>query len=169
MSRAEKQENYLKVLGENHGIIVKLCRGYTNTPQDLEDNIQEVKLQVWRSIDNFKGKAKTSTWIYKITLNVCLYMLSKRKKKLDAPVETGKLENLSNDHAALFKKNNPVNILYQSIQVLEPIDRGIIMLYLDKKKHAEIATILGMSLSNVSVRINRIKKRLKLIANEQLI
>jgi RNA polymerase sigma-70 factor (ECF subfamily) len=60
-------------------ILVKICRAYTNSQEDFEDCYQEVCLQIWRSNNNFKEQCKWSTWLYKISLNVCLTFLKKKK------------------------------------------------------------------------------------------
>ena len=163
----KKLLRYNNIIDDNQGIIVKLCRGYTNNIQDLEDTIQEVYLQIWKALDSFKGKSKYSTWIYRITLNVCLNSLSKKSKRKESTTDALKIEQLANDRVEMFRSESPVNILYQSIQTLEPLDRGIIMLYLDKRKQNEIAEIMGTTTSNIGVKINRIKKRLKSIVDER--
>ena len=60
-------------------IIIKMCRAYTNTQEDFEDYYQEVCLQIWRSSDRFRGDSEWSTWIYRLSLNVCLTLLKKKK------------------------------------------------------------------------------------------
>lgn len=167
MTKQEKQARFSTFLKEHHGIIQKLCRGYANTVQDFEDNVQEVYYQLWKSIDRFEGKSKPSTWVYRLTLNVCLYNLSKRKKKVDHPVEDQVIVDLKDQEHDFFKADSPVKILYESIAFLKPIDRTIIMLYLEKKEHAEIAEVVGLSISNIGVRVNRIKKKLKEIVDER--
>ena len=62
------------------GIIIKICRAYSNSQENFEDYYQEVCLQIWKSKDNFKGQSEWSTWIYRISLNVCLTLLKKNKK-----------------------------------------------------------------------------------------
>jgi RNA polymerase sigma factor (sigma-70 family) len=61
------------------GIIIKLCRAYTNSQEDFEDYYQEVCLQIWRSKENFREESEWSTWVYRISLNVCLTLLKKKK------------------------------------------------------------------------------------------
>ena len=61
------------------GIIIKICRAYTNSQEDFEDYYQEVCLQIWRSKDSFKEQSEWSTWIYRLSLNVCLTLLKKKK------------------------------------------------------------------------------------------
>ncbi len=167
MNKQEKQERFSSFLKEHRGIIQKLCRGYSNSVQDFEDNVQEVYYQLWKSIDRFEGKSKSGTWVYRLTLNVCLYNLSKRKKRVDHPVDDQVIKDLHNKHHEFFSPDSPVQVLYESIGLLRPIDRTIIMLYLEKKEHAEIAEVVGLSVSNIGVRVNRIKKKLKEIVDER--
>ena len=72
---------YISSILPYSGIIIKICRAYTNTQSDFEDYYQEVCLQIWKSKDNFKEQSTWSTWIYKISLNVCLTLLKKNKRK----------------------------------------------------------------------------------------
>ncbi|GHA35022.1 DNA-directed RNA polymerase sigma-70 factor [Salinimicrobium marinum] len=139
-------------------IIIKICRAYTNCQEDYEDYYQEVCLQVWKSRNNFKGNAQWSTWIYRISLNVCLTLLKKGKKKEEFPTD--------NILAAEVEKNNfftedSLNLLYAAIKQLSEVDRAVILLYLEEKSYKEIAEITGTSANNIGVRITRIKSRLK--------
>jgi len=164
----QKKERFSKLLEEHIGIIRKLCRGYSNTKEDCEDYEQEVCYQIWKSIDHFRGESKVSTWVYRVTLNVCLYMLKKRKKVELIPTEQKELHKTIETSTSIEAKDDQEEMMYSSIAMLPPIDRAIIMLYLDKNEHAEIASIVGLSLSNVGVRINRIKKKLKQIIDERI-
>ena len=167
ISSEEKRKRFHSFLKEHYGIIVKLCRGYSNSREDFEDNVQEVCLQLWKSIDNFEGRSTSGTWVYRLTLNVCLYNLNKRKKRIDSPSENRVILKMSDEMAKPYKTDNPTDILYESIAYLKPIDRAIIMLYLEKKDHSDIAEIIGLSKTNIGVRINRIKKQLKKIVYER--
>ena len=70
---------YISFILPHAGIVIKICRAYTNSQEDFEDYYQEVCLQIWRSRDNFKQQCEWSTWLYKISLNVCLTYLKKSK------------------------------------------------------------------------------------------
>jgi RNA polymerase sigma-70 factor (ECF subfamily) len=61
-------------------IIIKICRAYTNTQEDFEDYYQEVCLQIWRSHGTFDEPAAWSTWIYRVSLNVCMTLLKTQKR-----------------------------------------------------------------------------------------
>jgi len=145
------------------GIIIKICRAYTNSQEDFEDYYQEACLQIWKSRTSFQEKSKWSTWIYRITLNVCLSLLKKNKKR-NHPIEVSN-ENSNNNKA--FENEN-LNLLYNAIKKLPELDRAIILLHLDENPHKEIAKIIGTSSNNIAVRINRTKKQLKILLNGKI-
>ncbi|BDS10268.1 RNA polymerase sigma factor [Aureispira anguillae] len=146
-------------------IIIKICRTYTNTQEDFEDYYQEVCLQIWRSRANFKQQSEWSTWIYRISLNVCLTLFKKDKKNktsvatLPIPTEIDEEPTYSDE---------ALNQLNRAIKQLSEIDRAVILLYLEGKAYKEIAEILSTNTNNIGVRIQRIKKRLKkILTNER--
>lgn len=141
------------------GIIIKICRAYTNSQEDFEDYYQEVCLQIWRSKDNFKNQSKWSTWIYKLSLNVCLTLLKKDKKN---HIATDYIPAISIEDNHTFQDDD-LNQLYDAIRQLSEIDRAIILLYLEEKSYQDIADIIGTNANNIGVRIKRIKERLKKI------
>lgn len=144
-------------------IIIKICRAYTNSQEDFEDYYQEVCLQIWRSRENFREQCKWSTWVYRISLNVCLTLLKKKRRHGQTyftsdvlPDDIMVIENKSFEDESL-------NQLYVAIRHLTEVDRALILLYLEEKSYQEIADILGTNANNVGVRVNRIKERLKKI------
>ena len=141
------------------GIIVKICRGYTNSQEDFEDYYQEVCLQIWRSKENFKNQSKWSTWVYRVTLNVCLTLLKKNKKNGQHFVSDSLPDDITEDSQAFMDES--LNELYKAIRQLSEIDRGVILLYLEEKTYQEIADVIGTNPNNIGVRIKRIKERLK--------
>ncbi|MCB0633903.1 MAG: sigma-70 family RNA polymerase sigma factor [Saprospiraceae bacterium] len=154
------REFYQEYIENNRAIITRICRAYADTEADFQDHFQEVCLQLWRSRDNFRQQAQLSTWIYRVSLNVCLSLVRKKEKQL-LPQEHA-------DRAAVFSlpEANPIEAqqletLYRAIRQLKQADRAVILLYLEEKTYEEMAQILGISISNVGVRINRIKERLK--------
>ncbi|MGY6649847.1 RNA polymerase sigma factor [Wenyingzhuangia sp. IMCC45574] len=146
-------------------IIIKICRAYTHSQEDFEDYYQEVCLQIWRSKDNFNKQSKWSTWVYRLTLNVCMTLLKKKKNNH---------QNFASDYIPIEAseesfafEDESLNQLYNAIRQLSEIDRGIIMLYLEEKSYKEIAEITGTNTNSVGVRITRIKDKLKKIINQQ--
>ncbi|TBW30155.1 RNA polymerase sigma factor [Gramella sp. KN1008] len=142
------------------GIIIKICRAYTDTEEDFQDYYQEICLQLWRSRKNFKGDSKWSTWVYRISLNVCLSLLRKDKKINKNKVELVDVVSTGQQQESVFS-NESMKLLYLAIKQLSATDRAIILLYLEEKSYQEIAHIMGLSSNNIGVRIARIKKKLK--------
>jgi RNA polymerase sigma-70 factor (ECF subfamily) len=116
-------------------------------------------LQIWRSQDSFSVNAQWSTWVYKISLNVCLTYLKKSKNNSLAsdplPDEVITDSQISTEHA--------IEQLYAGIRQLSELDRAIILLYLEETPYQEISDIIGTTPNNIGVRIARIKTRLNKI------
>jgi len=144
------------------GIIIKICRAYSNSQEDFEDYYQEVCLQIWRSRKNFKGNSEWSTWIYRLSLNVCLTLLKKDKKRNEQYFISDTLPaNLIQDNQVFLDED--LQQLYNGIKLLPEIDRAIILLYLEEQPYKEIAKTIGTNTNNIGVKIKRIKERLKII------
>ena len=145
-------------------IIIKICRAYTDTQEDFEDYYQEVCLQIWRSKDNFKQQSEWSTWIYRLSLNVCMTLL-KKKKKNNQHQTTDYLPAEAIADSKVFNDDD-LNLLYYAIKQLSELDRAVILLYLEERPYLEIGEIIGTSANNIAVRVSRIKERLKVIINQ---
>jgi RNA polymerase sigma-70 factor (ECF subfamily) len=139
------------------GIIIKICRAYTDTQEDFEDYYQEVCLQIWRSHESFREQSEWSTWVYRISLNVCLTLL-KKKKEHNLTSDFLPDEVIEDSRSFI---DESLNQLYKAIRQLSDVDRAVIMLYLEEKSYQEIAEIIGTNPNNIGVRIKRIKERLK--------
>ena len=140
------------------GIIIKLCRAYTNSQADFEDYYQEVCLQIWRSKDSFREGSQWSTWVYRISLNVCLTLLKKKKNNV---------QHFVSDSITAEETEDNFSFSDESLNLLE-IDRAVIMLYLEEKSQKEIAEIIGTNPNNIGVRVKRIKIRLKKILDGKI-
>lgn len=147
-------------------IIIKICRAYTNSQEEFEDFYQEVSLQIWRSRDNFTGQSEWSTWIYRLSLNVCLTNMRNNKKQQEK-LKSASMEALPEPQN--YKEPwDKIDQLYTAIHQLREVDRAVILLYLEEKTYNEIADIIGTNANNIGVRITRIKERLtKLLANKE--
>nr|WKN38465.1 sigma-70 family RNA polymerase sigma factor [Tunicatimonas sp. TK19036] len=156
----QHKQEFHGFLNEHTAIIRKVCRLYTDNQADFHDYFQEVVLQLWKSFTSFRGEAKASTWIYRVALNVCLSQLKLKKRRITATTidpEAAKHwahEPYDNTQEEQFQR------LYAAIRQLKELDRALILLYLEERSYEEMADILGMGISNVGVRINRIKKQL---------
>lgn len=148
-------------LQEHAGLIYKVARAFTSTDADREDLMQEILLQLWISTPNYEGKSKPSTWIYRLALNTALGWKRKEKKRASR-VSLLEIEDLPADSAenTLGEDKQQVDALYAAIRSLPKIDAALVMMYLDDLSYRDMAEILGISESNVGVKLHRIKKTL---------
>ena len=143
-------------------LIRHICRAYARNEEELKDFIQEVTIQLWRSHQNFQNKSKVSTWVYRVTLNVCLSLAKKTKRQVDASVS---LDHVHVGEEVDETEKEQIELLYAAIRQLKEADRAIVLLYLENKSYKEIADILGMTVTNVGVKVNRLKSQLKHMVN----
>ena len=158
---ASIEDQFLKDLNQNMGIIHRVCRAYFfYEAEEREDVLQEIIYQLWKSYPNFNGAAKFSTWMYKVALNTAITHIRKNKKAPGKEKLTDNLNQIaeSNDHIHLEEK---MKLLYAAIDTLSKVDKAIILLYLEEHSYDEIAGITGLTKTNVSVRLVRIKRSLE--------
>lgn len=157
------QLDFQGFLDQNHKVIAKVCRLYTDSKEDFDDYYQECIVQLWRSFDSFRGASKLSTWVYRVCLNVCLSQL--RSKKRNVVTTDREIPELIDECEGY--KEEQVSRLYASIKLLKESDRAIILLYLEDKSYKDMADILGITVSNVGAKVNRVKAQLKKIIDER--
>ncbi len=153
-----KEEKFIQLIKENEGIIYKITRIYSNNENDLKDLYQEVVYQLWKAYHNFRGESKISTWMYRIALNTALFH-SKQAARFGHKVGLDKIVLKQENYDPILEER--LAIMYQHIKALNDLEKGIILLFLEGKKHEEIAEITGISATNVGTRIGRIKQKLK--------
>ena len=147
------EKEFTDLIKQHRGIIFKVIRLYIRYADDEQDLFQEIVYQAWRSVKNFKGDSKFSTWLYRVSLNTVLTLY--RKPRVVMPHEdlaSLPVADRSDDHY------DEKQTLYQAIRALNEIDRMIIMLHLDGYGNDEIATIAGLTKNNVAVTLHRAKE-----------
>jgi RNA polymerase sigma-70 factor (ECF subfamily) len=150
------KKEFTVLLEQNTGIIHKVAMLYTHNKEDREDLYQDIYYQLWRSQGTYRQEAKFSTWMYRVAINTAISHIRK-KKKLVVPIEHFQEPA---DDAGNADKEEQIQILFKAISQLNKIDKAIILLWLEEKSHEEIVDILGISKSNVSVKLVRIKQNL---------
>jgi RNA polymerase sigma-70 factor, ECF subfamily len=155
-------------LMEQGGAVFKVARAYTHTAEDAQDLVQEILLQVWRSLPQFKGRASVSTWIYRIALNTALTWRrqARRRPERQPLFEIEELTADDSESAKQVEQREVVEGLYAAIRQLPKGDAALVLLYLDDLSYREMAEVLGISESNVGVKLNRAKNALRVLMNE---
>lgn len=142
-------------------MIWHICSDYNlGKAWNTEDCIQEVMANIWRDFDKFEGRSSEKTWVYRVALNTCVTADQKQRRRLD----TSPLE-MDVDLFAEEERNSAASRLHQRISKLHPFDRALILLWLEDLPYDEIAAILGISIDNVSVRLVRVREKLKKITD----
>lgn len=136
--------------------IYRLCMGYVNDPDQAKDLTQETFITVWEKLPTFRNESNIGTWIYRIATNTCLSQIKKRDK-VNKAIE---LDNMNLPEPP--DMDDEIKLLYQFISELPELDRIIISLELEEIKQNEISKIVGLSDSNIRVKIHRIKEKLTL-------
>lgn len=148
--------DFNKLYEEYWDKIYRLCMGYINDQDQAKDLAQETFITVWRKLSTFRNEASIGTWIFRIATNTCLSQIKKNEKI--SKVETFLPEEDNADH----ELDEEIKLLYQFISELPELDRIIISLELEGIKQHEISKIVGLSDSNIRVKIHRIKERLNI-------
>ncbi|NQX81385.1 MAG: sigma-70 family RNA polymerase sigma factor [Flavobacteriaceae bacterium] len=156
-----KKVKFKKIHEQSKDKIYRLCLGFTGNKMDADDLFQEVYIKVWNNLLSFRNESNINTWIYRIATNTAILFVSKRTK-LNKKINQLEIENIAfiNDNNDSIYSDENIMKLYKAISSMKEKDRIIISLLLEKNSYSEISEIVGMNISNVGVRINRIKKTL---------
>jgi len=160
MSEKEKQQQFQKLIEQHKGILFKVARTYCQQEEDRQDLIQEIRIQIWRSLDKYNDKYQISTWLYRISLNVAISFYRKNAKRYENTISLNE-QVLEIKETESSENEEKLKQLKSFIYKLNDLDKALILLYLENKSHTEIADVLGISKSNVGTKIGRIKEKMK--------
>lgn len=138
------------LLKRHAGLIHKIAYAYCRDPASRDDLVQEICVQLWRSRDRYDPRFRETTWIYRIALNVAISFYRRERRHAHEPIT---------DVAATAPE--PSHDLRALVDTLDPLERALVVLYLEGNEHAEIADVLGISISNVGTKLGRIKDKLR--------
>lgn len=158
MNDDERAQIFDQWISDHRGLLFKIVRAYASNLHDQEDLLQEISIQIWNSIPGFQSQSAITTWLYRVGLYSAIAW-SKRDTMQQFKAET--LVVAGNFIRVVDQPRDPrLDWLYERISELDEIDRSLALMWLDEQPYQEIATALGISTSNVGVKINRIKQRL---------
>lgn len=144
-------------LKSHRALLLKVVRAYAFTPMDKDDLFQEIAIQVWRSVPSFRNESAISTWLYRVALNTAFGWIRKERRH----PATDSLDDRT--HILQESKIEPderLSWLYEEISRLDEVDRSLALLMLDGFSYEEMSGIVGITPSNVGVKIHRIRKHL---------
>ena len=152
---------FLEAIEQNQQKLLRVCSVYAETEDDKKDLFQESLIHIWQSMPSFEAKSSISTWMFRVTLNVCLRLQSQEKKKRNQFL---KMDSISFSHVSQEdtdpEEQERLIKLRNCIKKLEDADKAIITLYLEELPYREIAVVTGLSENHVAVKLKRIKNKL---------
>lgn len=155
MTENEHRRIFNEWLDRHKALLYKVVRAYARDDMDRDDLFQEIAIQVWRSVTSFRKESAVSTWLYRIALNTAIKWTKKERRQPPRDV----LENAGHLLSEQLHDDR-LTWLYEEIYQLDEVDRSIALLLLDGFSYKEMASMLGITETNVGVKINRIKKSL---------
>lgn len=159
MDTEQARARFEALLDENKRIVYTICNSYCANPSDRDDLAQEIIAEVWRSFGRFDASARFSTWLYRVALNVAISFYRRERRRTDRVVIAQQsafeiAEQVEHESDRLIE-------LRQFVAILDPFNKALMLLYLDGYSHSDIASVLGITETNVGTKIGRIKDRIR--------
>ena len=159
MTTPALQDRFQALVDEHKKILYKVCNLYCRNRDDRDDLAQEIVVQLWRSFGSFDGRCQFSTWMYRIALNVAISFYRRESTRARHVIsDNERLLNAVDENAT---QSEELQLLYQFIAGLDPLNKALVLLYLDGNSYQEIASVLGISETNVATKISRLKNAMK--------
>lgn len=138
---------------------------YGHNKAEADDMFQEICIQAWKAYPKFKGDSKFSTWLYRVSINTAISWIRKQKKHKLNDCDDEKMFGVHDDKPFYVEKEKreKVSALHRAIMKLNDVDSTLVLLYLEEVAYSEISEIMGLTVNNIKVRMNRVKKRLKIL------
>ncbi|MGV3485540.1 MAG: RNA polymerase sigma factor [Planctomycetaceae bacterium] len=155
MHRKDQQATFDDLLARNRGRWAAIARAYAGT--DADDLLQEILLQIWRSLTSFEGRSSLDTWCYRVALSTSMmWQRSTQRRKKRIPAQNSDVSVVP----AAIDGHDSLQLLEQFLNTLSKSDRALVLLYLDDLSGSDMADVMGISEAAVRVRIHRIKQKL---------
>ena len=158
----DAREAFARQLQAHHGIVATVAASYCRDPDDRADLAQEIAIQLWRAWPRYDPARRFSTWMYRIALNVAISAVRSRAQRHRHAVPFDEaLHDVADPAPHDPQAEQQVRALHRFIHAQMPLDRALLLLYLDDRNHREIAEILGLSETNVATKISRLRQRIR--------
>jgi RNA polymerase sigma-70 factor (ECF subfamily) len=151
-----KEKLFEEMVRRYQRTIYTVCYMFSSDTEEINDLFQEILVRLWLGYDSFNNRSDAGTWIYRVALNTAIN-INKKSHRHPAPVPLNADIDLFNPEDSSLDQ---VRQLHQLIHELDVMDRALVLLWLEGINYEEIATIIGVSVDNVGVKLHRIKKTL---------
>lgn len=157
-----KEERFNQLVNDHKRTIYTVCYMFSNQPYEVEELFQETLIRLWTGFDSFKGHSEERTWVYRVALNTAINRRKSRLRRVETVPLTLDIDPIPPDDI----RARQVQELHDNIGRLDPMDRALVLLWLDDLSYADIGAIMGISASNVGTRMLRIKDKLIEMSNK---
>ena len=163
MTHQHARDAFSSLLQRHAGIVFKVANSYARSLDDRDDLAQEIAAQLWHAYPKYDPARSFSTWMYRVALNVAISHVREQSVRgsHDAVPLDESLHDIADAGAVNHEHEQHIRLLQGFIQRQAPLDRALLLLYMDERPQREIAEILGISESNVSTKIGRLKQRIR--------
>jgi RNA polymerase sigma factor (sigma-70 family) len=157
----DPEQVFIQIIEADKNRLFRICRTYAEDMDGAKDLFQEALLNIWKALPGFKQESELSTWVYRITINVCLRAreFSYKKDKHFVRLESVKIEPADENTYNKEEEENLIK-LRAFIQQLSQPDKTIMLLFLEDIPYKEIAAITGLSENHIAVKVKRVKSKL---------
>jgi RNA polymerase sigma factor (sigma-70 family) len=161
-ARAALEERFERLIGEHRSALARLAGSYTATASDREDLLQDIALNIWQALPGFRRECSDRTFVFRIAHNRAISYLARSRFRgsVTAYEEFDARDPGPNPEAALVRDEQG-NRLTRAVRALPVLYRQVVMLALEEMDYSEIAEVLGLTESNVGVRLNRARQMLR--------
>ena len=150
------EREFTQLVQEQKSTIYTVCYMFARDKDEAADLFQDVLINLWKGIGKFRNDSEISTWVYRVSLNTCI-SADRKKRKMPTTRLDMNIDLFDDDDT----DSRQIQVLRQRIQRLPPLDRAIVLLWLESLSYQEIADIVGLTPKNISVRLTRIRLQLK--------
>lgn len=153
---------FTKMVKEYRKTIYTVCYFFSKDTEEVNDLYQEILINLWKGFPNYRGESSLKTWIWRVSLNTCSNQERKKRSRIQTVPLSIDIDLYNDDDAG----SRQIQMLYDRINQLDVFDRAIILLWLENMTYQDIADVVGISVSNVTTRLFRIKEQLKTMSNK---
>ena len=153
---------FTRMVKEYRKTIYTVCYFFSKDTEEVNDLYQEILINLWKGFPNYRGESSLKTWIWRVSLNTCSNQERKKKSRIQTVPLSIDIDLYNDDDAG----SRQIQMLYERINRLDVFDRAIILLWLENMTYQDIADVVGISVSNVTTRLFRIKEQLKSMSNK---
>ncbi|UOV07763.1 sigma-70 family RNA polymerase sigma factor [Pseudoxanthomonas sp. F37] len=157
----DARAGFQALLQAHRGIVAKVAGTYAWHPDDRDDLMQEIATQLWRAWPGYDPQRPAATWMYRIALNVAISYVRGRTRGVQPEPFGDHHGQVADPHAHDHEARQQVDLLHRFIHAQPPLDRALLLLYLEDRSYREMADVLGLSETNVATKISRLKQRVR--------